>query len=275
MSSESVDAIVAEALRGLDDESAARRHALRTLLLKECRRFGKVWMQTVFSPLVTTSLYFLVFGVALGSRLREIDGVPYIDFVVPGLVMLAIISNSFLNASSSLFQSKINGTIVDLLVAPIGAREMLMAYLGASLLRGLIVGSLVYLVAGIFGGFEMAHPGWVAFFACGVSLSFGCLGLISALWAEKFDHLSIVPNFVLTPLTFLGGVFYSVSMLPAPWDFVSRLNPILYMVNGLRYGLLGVTDVPVLHAAAFVGGLLVLLLFVAGTLLGRGWNLRS
>lgn len=272
---DSVDAVVAQALEGLDDEGTARRNALRALFIKECRRFGKVWMQTVFSPLVTTSLYFLVFGVALGSRLREIDGVPYIDFVVPGLVMLAIISNSFLNASSSLFQSKINGTIVDLLVAPIGAREMLMAYLGASLLRGLIVGSLVYLVASLFGGFEMAHPGWVAFFACGVSLTFGCLGLISALWAEKFDHLSIVPNFVLTPLTFLGGVFYSVTMLPAPWDFVSRLNPILYMVNGLRYGLLGVTDVPVLHAAAFVGALLVVLLGVAGALLGRGWNLRS
>ena len=248
---------------------------VRTLFLKECRRFAKVWMQTVFSPLVTTSLYFLVFGVALGSRLREVDGVPYIDYVVPGLVMLALISNSFLNASSSLFQSKINGTIVDILVAPLGALEMLVAYLGASMLRGLVVGSLVYLVAGLFSGFRMAHPGWVVFFACGVSLCFGCLGVISALWAEKFDHLSIVPNFVLTPLTFLGGVFYSVNMLPAPWDTVSRMNPILYMVNGLRYGLLGVSDVPVTHAAAFIGTLLVVLLAVAGGLLGRGWKLRA
>jgi ABC-2 type transport system permease protein len=269
-----VEDVVAEALAGLGDERTARRNALKALFLKECRRFGKVWMQTVFSPLVTTSLYFLVFGVALGSRLREVDGVPYIDFVVPGLVMLAIISNSFLNASSSLFQSKINGTIVDLLVAPLGAAEMLVAYLGASLIRGLIVGSLVYLVAGLFSGFSMAHPGWVLYFAVCVSLTFGCLGLISALWAEKFDHLSIVPNFVLTPLTFLGGVFYSIDMLPAPWDFISRLNPILYMVNGLRYGLLGVSDVPIVNAALFLGVLLAVLLVAAGILLGRGWKLR-
>ena len=162
-----------------------RGMALKTLFIKECRRFGKVWMQTVFSPLVTTSLYFLVFGVALGSRLNEVDGVPYIDFVVPGLVMLAIISNSFLNASSSLFQSKINGTIVDILVAPLGAREILAAYLGASLLRGLLVGALVYLVAGLFSGFTVAHIGWVLYFAVGVSLAFGSLGLISALWPRS------------------------------------------------------------------------------------------
>ena len=249
--------------------------ALKTLFLKEVRRFAKVWMQTVFSPLITTSLYFLVFGVALGSRLREIDGVPYIEYVVPGLVMLGIISNSFLNTSSSLFQSKINGTVVDLLIAPIGAREMLIAYIGAGMLRATIVGTLVYLVASAFTGFRMAHPLWVAVFVFGVSACFAMFGILAALWSEKFDHLSIFPNFVLTPLTFLGGVFYSIDMLPEPWGLISRFNPILYMVNGLRYGLLGASDVPVVHAAAFVGGLLVVLSLLCSRLLSIGWRLRS
>lgn len=249
--------------------------ALKTLFVKEVRRFSKVWMQTVFSPLITTSLYFLVFGVALGSRLREIDGTPYIEYVIPGLVMLGVISNSFLNTASSLFQSKINGTLVDLLVAPIGASEILIGYLAAAMLRASIVGTLVYLVASLFTGFKMAHFFWTIFFVIGVSGVFSALGLLAALWAEKFDHLSIFPNFVLTPLTFLGGVFYSVHMLPAPWDLISRFNPVLYMVNGLRYGLLGVSDVPIHHAAAFVGGLFVVLLGLTATLLRRGWKLRS
>ena len=152
---------------------------------------------------------------------------------------------------------------------------MLIAYIGAAMLRASIVGSLVYLVASLFTGFKMAHPGWVAVFVFGVSGCFAAFGIIAALWAEKFDHLSIFPNFVLTPLTFLGGVFYSVNMLPAPWDLVSRFNPILYMVNGLRYGLLGISDVPVTHAAAFVLVLLVVLLIVCAQLLNRGWKLRS
>lgn len=251
------------------------RIALKTLFLKEVRRFGKVWMQTVFSPLVTTSLYFLVFGVALGSRLREIEGVPYIQFVIPGLIMLSMISNAFLNCSSSLFQSKTNGTIVDLLVAPIGAAEMLIAYVGASLVRASIVGSLVFAVASFFTGFHLAHPLVTLYFALAVAGCFASLGLISALWAEKYDHLTVVPNFVLTPLTFLGGVFYSVDMLPDPWGTISRFNPILYMVNGLRYGLLGVSDVDPLQAGLFIGALLVGLLSLAGALLRSGYNLRS
>lgn len=216
---------------------------LWTLFAKECRRFSKVWMQTVFSPLVTTSLYFLVFGVALGSRLREVDGVPYVQYVIPGLIMLGVITNSFLNTSSSLFQSKINNTLTDLLAAPIGAIEMITAYVAAAVLRGLIVGVLVWLVGGVFTGFTLAHPLWTLFFLMGVAATFALFGLAAAIWAEKFDHLSIFPNFVLTPLTFLGGVFYSVTMLPEPWSTISQANPILYVVNGLRWGLLGVSDV--------------------------------
>ena len=249
--------------------------ALQTLFLKEIRRFSKVWLQTVLSPLVTTSLYFLVFGVALGSRLKTVSGVAYVDFVVPGLMMLSMINAAFLNASSSLFQAKIHGTYVDLLSAPIGALELLFAYVGASLLRALLVGFLVWCVALGFTDVRVAHLGWTAYFSIAVSIAFALLGLLAALYSEKFDHLAILPSFVLTPLTFLGGVFYSVSMLPEPWATISRLNPILYTVNGLRHGLLGVSDVPLLPAALAVAALVLVLAVVAFRVFERGGRLRT
>ena len=249
--------------------------ALRTLFLKEVRRFSKVWLQTVLSPLVTTSLYILVFGVALGSRLREISGVHYIQFVVPGLVMMTMIRDSFLNTSSSLFQSKINGTITDILVAPIGALEMVLAYVGAAMIRALIVGTLVYLVALSFTWFPLHHIGWILFFSIFVTATLALLGMIVALWAQKFDHLAIFPNFVLLPLAFLGGVFYSIDLLPEPWNTVSRLNPLLYMVNGLRYGFLGVADVSPVTSAGVVLVSFFVVLGAASALLRSGYNLRS
>ena len=249
--------------------------ALRTLFIKEIRRFSKVWLQTVLSPLVTTSLYFLVFGVALGSRLKEISGVPYIQFVVPGLVMMTMIRDSFLNTSSSLFQSKINGTIADILIAPIGTLEMLLAYVGAAMIRATIVGTLVYLVALTFTWFPLHHLGWVVFFSVFVTATLALLGMVAALWAEKFDHLAIFPNFVLLPLAFLGGVFYSIDLLPEPWNTISRLNPLLYMVNGLRYGFLGVADVSPVTSAVVVLVSFLVVLGAASALLRSGYNLRS
>ncbi len=248
---------------------------LRTLFVKEVRRFMKVWLQTVLSPLVTTSLYFLVFGVALGSRLKTVAGVPYIEFVIPGLVMLAMINAAFLNTSSSLFQSKINGTIIDILVAPLGSVEILFAYVAAAVLRALVVGVLVYVVAVFFTGLRVDHLAYTVGFAVAVAAAFAVLGLLVAMWAEKFDHLSVVPNFVLTPLTFLGGVFYSISMLPAPWDTISRVNPILYMVNGLRWGLLGISDVGPWVSLGAVVGMLVFLSALALLAISRGYKLRS
>jgi len=249
--------------------------ALKTLFIKEIRRFSKVWLQTVLSPLVTTSLYFLVFGVALGSRLKEISGVPYIQFVVPGLVMMTMIRDSFLNTSSSLFQSKINGTITDILIAPIGALEMLLAYVGAAMIRAVIVGTLVYMVALTFTWFPLHHIGWTIFFTVFVTATLALAGMVVALWAERFDHLAIFPNFVLLPLAFLGGVFYSIDLLPEPWNTVSRLNPLLYMVNGLRYGFLGVADVSPVSSAGVVLVSFLVLLGAATALLRSGYNLRS
>ena len=251
------------------------RVGLRTLFLKEVRRFSKVWGQTVLSPLITNSLYFLVFGAALGSRLRDVGGVPYIEYVVPGLIMLSMIRNSFLNTSSSLFQSKVNGTVIDILVAPLGVREILLAYVSAAVLRAVIVGCLVYGVARAFTDIGAAHPLWTFTYGAGVATAFALFGIVVALWAEKYDHLAVFPNFILTPLIFLGGVFYSITMLPAPWDLVSRLNPVLYLVNGMRYGLIGASDVAPWEAAA----VLVVTLGVAGALstalLARGYNLRA
>ena len=249
--------------------------AFRTLFIKEVKRFQKVWMQTVLAPLMTNSLYFLVFGVALGSRLKEIDGVPYIAYVVPGLMMLSMLRNAFLNTSSSLFQSKLNNTIQDILVAPIGSLEILVAYVVAAWLRACVVGSMVYLVAYLFVDLRFFHFGWAFFFATVVSMAFACFGLLIALWARKFDHLTIIPNFVLAPMTFLGGVFYSIRMLPTPWDQISLANPILYMVNGMRYGMLGITDVPLWQAVVVSLGFLAIMVICTIYALTRGYNLRS
>jgi ABC-2 type transport system permease protein len=247
---------------------------LRTLFLKEVRRFLKVWIQTVFSPIVTTSLYFLVFGVALGSRLSSIQGVRYIEFVVPGLVMLAMINNAFLNSSSSFLQSKMNGTITRLLSAPIGATEILIAYVGAAMVRALMVGGLVYAVAALFVGVHLHDAAAMLFFALSVSAVAGVLGLLVGIQAERFDYVSAVPSFVLTPLTFLGGVFYAVDMLPEPWRTISLANPILYMVNGLRYSMLGMSDVPILHSVVMVLTVLAALVVATLRVLVRGKKLR-
>src|SRR5262249_15501377 len=172
---------------------------LRTLFSKETRRFLRVPGQTVAQPVVTTTLYFLVFGFALGGRLREIDGVTYLRFIVPGLVMLSLITNAFLNTSSSMFIAKIQGTIVDLLVAPLSVAELLAAFVGAALVRALLVGIIVWAVAGIFTGFGIAHPLWVAAFAVIVSVTFALVGLGVAIWSDKFEQLNLVPTFVITP----------------------------------------------------------------------------
>jgi ABC-2 type transport system permease protein len=252
---------------------------LLALFRKEVLRFTKVWMQTVLSPLVTTSLYFVVFGVALGSRLATVPvggvEIVYIEFVVPGLMMLALINNSFLNSASSLFQSKINGTITDLLATPIGTPEILIAYVAAATVRGMVVGGAVWLVAGLFSGFRVVSPLALVLYSVCVCATFALLGLVAAVRSEKFDQLNIFPSFVLTPLTFLGGVFYSASMLPAPWSTVVALNPIFHMVSGLRAAMLGVADVPLLTSWAWVLGTLGVSLAAASVTLARSPRLRG
>ena len=199
---------------------------VRTLLERELRRFLRVSGQTIFSPLITTSLYFVVFGMSLGHRLAEVEGVPYINFIVPGLVSLGVVSNALLNTSSSLFSMKMQGTIIDLLVTPLSYGEILVALLLAAVVRAMLVGGLMWLVAGCFSGFQLAHPVFAFFSLVGIALAFAAVGLIVGIWADKFEQVNFVPAFVITPLTFLGGVFYSVNGIPSALGVLTRANPV-------------------------------------------------
>ncbi|MDY7225973.1 ABC transporter permease [Hyalangium rubrum] len=212
---------------------------MKTLFAKEVRRFMRVPGQTVLSPLISTTLYFIVFGYSISSRVQEVEGVPYLSFIVPGLIFLGIANNAFLNSSSSLFITKIQGTVVDLLVAPLGAGELMAGFVGGAMVRGLVVGGLTWAVALFFTGFSLQHA-WVAlYFLLLSSYVFSVLGLLAAVWAEKFEQINFFPTFVMMPLTFLGGVFYSVNALPSPWNTISLFNPMVYMVEGVRYGMVG------------------------------------
>jgi ABC-2 type transport system permease protein len=241
-----------------------------TLFRKEMHRFLSIAGQTVISPVLTTMLWYLVFGYSLGDRLDEINGIPYTDFLVPGLVMMAIITNAFLNSAFSFFIGKVHGTVVDLLVTPLRPWQIALAYTGASVVRAVLVGSVIWGVAAAMGAGTSYRIGWTLLFMILTSAAFALLGLATGILAKDFDHINFIPNFLLLPLTFLGGVFYSISLLPQPWNTVSLFNPIIYMVNGLRYGMTGVSDVPVypgvgMATASVVAGLgLVLWLLSSG-----------
>ncbi|MBN1206691.1 MAG: ABC transporter permease [Myxococcaceae bacterium] len=248
---------------------------MKTLFAKEVRRFMRVPGQTVLSPLISTTLYFIVFGYSISSRVKEVGGVPYLSFIVPGLIFLGIANNAFLNSSSSLFITKIQGTLVDLLVAPLGPGELLAGFIGGAMVRGLVVGVLTWAVAALFTGFNLQHAGVTAFFLLLSSYVFSLLGLLAAMWAEKFEQINFFPTFVMMPLTFLGGVFYSVRELPSPWSQISLFNPMVYMVEGLRYGMLGQSS----FSPALGGGILLGLALVATGLalvaLRAGYKLKS
>ncbi len=248
---------------------------MKTLLVRECRRFLRVPGQTVLSPVVSTSLYFLVFGYSLGGRARAILGVPYLEFIVPGLVFLGVANNAFLNSSSSLFINKMQGTVVDLLVAPLGPLELLVGFIGGAVARALIVGALTWGVAVIFTGARCEHPLWAAASLLLVPYTFGVLGVLAALWAEKFEEINIFPTFVMMPMIFLGGVFYSVRALPEPWSSISLANPMVYMVDMLRYGLLGASALSPELGLAVLLPLAAFATWVAWAALARGYKLRQ
>ncbi len=248
---------------------------LRTLLTKEIRRFLRVPGQTLLSPLITTTLYFVVFGFSLGSRLREIEGVPYARFIVPGRVTLGVVSNAYLNSSSSLFVMKLQGTVVDLLVSPLTHGEMLAGFLGAAVLRGMIVGVVMWGVAGVFSGFELSHPALALALLLLVAVSFAALGFMAAIWASTFEQVNFFPTFIITPLTFLGGVFYSASMLPPGLRRFTLANPIFYVVDAVRFGMLGISDASPWAGTGFLLALAVLTVGAAYRVLASGWRLRG
>ena len=246
-----------------------------TLLYKELLRFWKVSFQTMAAPILTALLYLVVFSQALQDRVQVFDGVPYTAFLVPGLVMMSVLQNAFANASSSLIQSKITGNIVFVLLPPLSHREIFAAYVLASMARGLLVGVGVLLATAPFMHLRFAAPLWIGVFAVLGSAILGTMGLLAGIWAEKFDQMAAFQNFVIMPLTFLSGVFYSTHSLSPFWQAVSHLNPFFYMVDGFRYGFFGVSDVsPAISAAVVAVALLVLSALVL-RLLASGYRLRA
>jgi len=248
---------------------------LYTLLQKELQRFLKVGFQTVAAPVVTALLYLLIFSHAFTAHMQVFGHVPYTAFLIPGLMMMSVLQNAFANTSSSLIQSKITGNLVFVLLSPLKPWELFVAYVGASVLRGLIVGSGVLLVTVWFVPLTFAHPLWILVFAILGAAMLGALGLIAGIWAEKFDQMAAFQNFIITPATFLSGVFYSVHSLPGFWKVASHLNPFFYLIDGFRYGFFGAGDVSpwISLLAALLGNLLCG--GIALAMLMRGTKLRN
>ena len=245
-----------------------------TLFYKEILRFWKVSFQTVLAPIITALLYLTIFGHALRNHVQVYPGVEYTSFLVPGLVMMSVLQNAFANSSSSLIQSKITGNLVFVLLPPLSHYEMFAAYVLAAVARGLAVGFGVFIVTIWFVPVSFAAPLYIILFAiCGAGI-LGTLGLIAGIWAEKFDQLAAFQNFLIMPLTFLSGVFYSTHTLPPVWREVSRLNPFFYMIDGFRYGFFGMSDINPLASLAIVAGFFVVLTVVAMRMLASGYKLR-
>ncbi len=254
---------------------AAPSVGFRTLLAKEVLRFWKVSFQTVAAPVLTGVLYLLVFGHVLKDRLEVFPGVGYVEFLIPGLVMMSLLQNAFANSSSSLIQSKITGNLVFVLLPPISVREFFAAYVTAAMVRGLVVGVGVFAVTVWFAPPPFKAPLWIAAFALAGAAMLGVLGLIAGIVSEKFDQLAAFQNFVIMPATFLSGVFYSVHGLPPFWQAVSHLNPFFYVVDGFRYGFFAVADTNPWLSLAIVLAALAAASAVALAMLGRGYKIRS
>jgi ABC-2 type transport system permease protein len=246
----------------------------RSLLYKEVLRFWKVSFQTVAAPVLTAVLYLLIFGHVLEDHVKVFDQVGYTSFLIPGLVMMSVLQNAFANSSSSLIQSKITGNLVFLLVTPLSHWAWFVAYVGASVVRGVVVGTGVLLVTMWFAPLHLAQPVWIVVFTLAGAVMMGALGLVAGLWAEKFDQIAAFQNFIIMPMTFLSGVFYSVGSLPPFWQAVSHLNPFFYMIDGFRRGFFGVSDVSPWVSLGVVGAGLVLVCGVCLHLLRTGYKIR-
>lgn len=250
---------------------------LKTLYIKEVRRFFKVHMQTVWAPAITTLLYLVIFTVALGREGRTILGVPFADFLAPGLIMMAMLQNSFANASFSLMVGKMQGTIVDYLMPPLSNGELITALVGAAVTRAFLVGGAVWLVMSLWPGVHVgvAHPLWALYFGLAGALMLAFLGVITSIWADKFDQAAMVTNFVVTPLSLLSGTFYSVEQLSPAFQAVSHANPFFYIISGFRHGFLGVTDSPLLLGALLLGAINLVLFGCCYALLRSGWKIKN
>ena len=249
--------------------------ALRAILIKECTRFLRIWVQTLVPPAITMTLYFVIFGNLIGSRIGEMGGFDYMSFIVPGLIMMSVITNSYSNVASSFYSAKFQRNIEEMLVAPVPNFVIVLGFIGGGMLRGLLVGLIVTCVSLLFVDIQIHSILTLIVTVLMTSMVFSLAGLINAIFANSFDDISIIPTFILTPLTYLGGVFYSLSLLPEFWRGVSQINPIVYMVNAFRYGFLGVSDVGIVTSFSVLSVFVVLLYAVAHYLVTKGKGLRT
>lgn len=248
---------------------------LWTLYKKEVRRFLKVSFQTVLAPVATTLLYMIVFSLAIGSRRGEVMGVDFTAFVAPGLIMLGMLNNSFANSSSSLIVAKVQGNTVDFLMPPLSAAELAAAFIGGAVTRGVIVGTATALAVAPFVDITISHIWAMAYFGLSATAMMAMIGLIAGLWAEKFDHLAVITNFIIMPLAFLSGTFYSVEILPEPFYSISHANPVFFLIDGFRYGFIGSHDSPLLIGGLVIAAINAALLAASYLLLRSGWRLKS
>jgi ABC-2 type transport system permease protein len=249
--------------------------AYRTIVTKEILRFMRIWVQTVLPPAITTMLYFIIFGTLIGARIGEMDGFRYMDFIVPGLILMAVITNSYANVVSSVYSAKFQHHIEELLIAPVPNWIILAGYVSGGVARGVVVGIAVTAVSLFFSDLAIHSYLWTLLVFVLTSILFALGGFINAVYARSFDDISIVPTFVLTPLTYLGGVFYSIRMLPEFWQQLSLANPILYMINAFRFGLLGVSDISMAPALAIILAFIAGLTLFSLSLLRRGVGIKN
>lgn len=249
--------------------------AFQTIFGKEIRRFLRIWQQTILPPAITMSLYLLIFGSLIGRRIGEMGGYPYMEYIAPGVIMMAVITSSYSNVVSSFFGARYQRFVEEMLISPTPHAVILLGYIGGGVARGLAVGVVVTTVAMLLTDLRVHSLPVVVVVAFLTSVLFSLAGFINAIFAKNFDDIAIVPTFVLTPLTYLGGVFYSIELLSEPWQTLSRFNPILYMVNAFRYGILGVSDIPVFGALAVIAVFVIGLFVFALTLLNRGVGIRT
>ena len=249
--------------------------AVKTIIRKEMVRVLRIWIQTIVPPAITMTLYFVIFGNLIGKRIGSMDGFDYMQYIAPGLIMMSVITNSYGNVVSSFFGAKFARHIEEMLVAPMSNASIIIGHVAGGVLRGLLVGTLVTVIALFFTHLDIAHPFIMISVVLLSSIVFSLAGFINAIFATKFDDISIVPTFVLTPRTYLGGVFYTISLLPPFWQSVSKANPILYMVNAFRYGILGKSDIDIGHAYVILFVFIVVLFTACVQLMRRGIGIRE
>jgi len=238
------------------------------------RAIRTLW-QSIVTPVITTALYFVVFGSAIGSRMTEIDGVPYGAFIVPGLIMLSLFTQSIFNASFGIYFPKFTGTIYELLSAPVSPFEIVLAYVGAAATKSAVLGLIILATASLFVPLQILHPVWMLAILILISTTFSLFGFIIGIWAQSFEQLNFIPMLVVTPLTFLGGSFYSIHMLPEPWRTITHFNPVVYLISGFRWSFYGTGDVPIVWSLVATGGFLVACLAVVGWIFKTGYRLKT